>query len=165
MTHSRYLPLAPLALLSACGTGADPDDVLQTVRLVEQSELAAIAADDVNGVVRNYNEKAVLVVPGSAPASGTTAIRSAFEGMLADPNLAVELTPGPGWAATSGDLAVTTATLRMTTTDKASGQKVSQSLSNQTVWHKTDGAPWQIVSDYNAALPEAATAAAPPAAQ
>jgi len=165
MTHGRYLAIAPLVLLGACGTGADPDDVLQTVRLVEQAELDAIAADDVNGVVRNYNENAVLVAPGSAPATGTAAIRSAFEGMLADPNLAVELTPGPGWAATSGDLAVTTATLRMTTTDQASGQKVSQSMSNQTVWQKADGAPWQIVADYNAALPEAAPAAAPPAAQ
>src|SRR5689334_11916594 len=104
MNLARYLALAPLALLAACGTGADPEATLDTVRLTEQAEVEAIAADDLDGVMRNYADDAVLVSPNSAPAKGSAAIRAAFETMLADPSLAFELTPGPGWAAASGDL-------------------------------------------------------------
>jgi ketosteroid isomerase-like protein len=153
MMRIRYLGLAPLVLLAACGTGADPDATLDTVRMVEQAEIEAIRSDDLDGVLRNYAEHAVLVSPNAAPAEGAAAIRAAFETMLADPSLAVELTPGPGWAAASGELAVTTATMRFTSTEQGADAPTTINVANQTVWRKADGAPWQIVSDYNAALP------------
>jgi len=157
----RYLALAPLVLLAACGTGADPDATLDTVRLVEQAEIEAIRSDDLDGVMRNYAEDAVLVSPNSAPAEGAAAIRAAFQAMLADPSLKVELTPGPGWAAASGEMAVTTATLRFTSTEDGADAPTTMTIANQTTWRKADGAPWQIVSDYNAALPGPPEAAAP----
>ena len=80
----RYLALAPLVLLAACGTSADPEATLDTVRLVEQAEIEAIRSDDLDGVMRNYAEDAVLVSPNAAPAEGAAAIRAAFETMLAD---------------------------------------------------------------------------------
>jgi ketosteroid isomerase-like protein len=153
MMRIRYLALAPLVLLGACGTGTDPEATLDTVRLVEQAELEAIASDDLDGVMRNYAEDAVLVSPNAAPAQGAAAIRTAFQSMVADPSLKVELTPGPGWAAASGELAVTTATMRFTSTEDGADAPTTMTVANQTTWRKADGAPWQIVSDYNAALP------------
>jgi uncharacterized protein (TIGR02246 family) len=161
MNPSRFLALAPLALLAACGTGADPEATLDTVRLTEQAEVEAIAADDLDGVMRNYADDAVLVSPNSAPAKGSAAIRAAFETMLADPSLAFELTPGPGWAAASGDLAVTTSTIRFTFTEAGADAPTTATVANQTTWRKADGAPWQIVADYNAAVPGPPEAAAP----
>jgi uncharacterized protein (TIGR02246 family) len=149
----RYLALAPLVLVAACGTSADPAATLDTVRMVEQAEVEAIAADDLDGVMRNYADDAVLVSPNSAPAEGAAAIRAAFQQMLADPSLEVELAPGPGWAAASGELAVTTATMRFTSTEPGAEAPTTMTVANQTTWRKADGAPWQIVSDYNAALP------------
>ena len=139
-------------LLAACGS-ADAEEVLETVRATEQAQLQAIAAKDLRGAVRNYADGAVLVSPGTAPAQGGEAIAAAFEDLLADPNLKIEITPGPAWASESGDLAVTTATGRYTTTEPGSERPAELTVSNQTVWRRNSGEPWRIVSDYNVALP------------
>jgi ketosteroid isomerase-like protein len=161
MLHVRYLAAAPLALLlGACGSSADPDSVIETVRATEQAQLQAIAARDLRGAVRNYEDGAVLVTPGVPPAEGGAAIAAAFEGMLADPNLKIAVTPGPAWVSASGDLAVTTSTARYTTSEPGSERPVELAVGNQTVWRKPTGKPWMIVSDYNVELPEPDAAAA-----
>jgi ketosteroid isomerase-like protein len=153
----RYLASMPLALflLGACGSPADPDAVLESVRATEQAQLQAIAARDLRGAVRNYEDDAVLVTPRQAPAAGGEAIAAAFDAMLGDPNLMIEITPGPAWVSESGDLAVTTSTARYTTVEPGNEKPVELSVSNQTVWRKPTGKPWMIVSDYNVELPAA----------
>ena len=154
LKRAAILTAVPLALmLAACGSSADPESVLETVRATEQAQLQAIASKDLRGAVRNYADDAVLVTPGQAPATGGEAIAAAFDGMLTDPNLKIAATPGPGWAAESGDFAVTTSTARYTSTEPGTDNPVEQTISNQTVWRKPTGKPWQIVSDYNVELP------------
>ena len=161
MARVRFVSLAPLVLLAGCGAGTDPDAALEAVRATEQAQLQAIAGKDLRGAVRNYADGAILVTPGQAPVTGGEAIAAAFDGMLADPNLKVEVTAGPGWVSESGDLAVTTSTARYTTTEPGTERPVEMAVGNQTVWRKPAGKPWQIVSDYNAELPapQAAVAA------
>ena len=161
MVLTRTLALMALPLLAACGAAADPDEVLETIRATEQSQMQAIAAKDLRGATRNYAEDAVLVAPGEAPAEGLPAIELAFKPLLADANFRLESTPGTGWAAKSGELAVTTSTGTVTVTDAASGQPTTMPIANQTVWRRADGIGWQIVADYNTALPQ--PAANPPA--
>jgi len=153
----RYSILAPaLAIaLAGCGSAGNPETALEAVRDTEQAQLQAIAAGDLRGAVRNYEDGALLVTPGRAPASGGEAIAAAFDEMLADPNLKVDVTPGPAWAAENGDLAVTTSTARYTTVEPGTGKPVEQTVSNQTVWRKAAGKAWMIVSDYNVELPSA----------
>lgn len=153
MALARTLALAALPLLAACGA-ADSAELLEPVRATEQAQLQAIASQDLRGATRNYAEDATFVVPGGTPVSGIAAIEVAFKPLLVDPNLKLEVTPGEAWAAESGELAVTTFTGRLTTTDAASGQPVTVSIANQTLWHRADGIGWQIVSDYNATLPD-----------
>jgi ketosteroid isomerase-like protein len=154
MKRAAILISAPLALmLAGCGSSAEPEAVLETVRATEQAQLQAIAGKDLRGAVRNYADDAVLVTPGRAPATGGDAIAAAFDGMLSDPNLTIEVTPGPAWAAASGDFAVTTSTARYVSSEPGTDKPVKQTISNQTVWHKPTGRPWQIVSDYNVELP------------
>lgn len=155
MVFARTLALAALPLLAACGA-ADPNEVLETIRATEQGQLQAIASQDLRGATRNYAQDAVLVIPGEAPVGGIAAIEVAFKPLLADTNLKLEITPGEGWAAESGELAVTTFTGTLTTSDAATGQPVTVPIANQTVWHRADGIGWQIVSDVNTALPQAA---------
>jgi len=153
----RYLASAPLALilLGACGSSADPDAVLESIRATERAQLQAIAAKDLRGAVRNYEDGAVLVTPGEQPATGGEAIAASFEELLSDPNLKIEFTPGPAWVSEGGDLAVTISTARYTTSEPGSEKPVELSVSNQTVWRKPTGKPWMIVSDYNVELPAA----------
>jgi uncharacterized protein (TIGR02246 family) len=153
MIRAPFLAVTPLVLLAACGSAADPDALLETIRATEQSQVEAIAAKDLRGAVRNYQDDAVMISPGEPPAKGAAAISAAFEDLLADPNLKIEITPGPAWAAASGDLAVTTATGVYTSTEPGTDEPVELTVSNQTVWRKTEGSPWKIVSDYNLAQP------------
>ena len=157
MLRYRHLALAPLALLAACG-GADTSAVVETVRMTEQAQLEALAAKDLDGITRNYEAGAVLVLPGRSPLDGADAIRGAYEQLLSDPHAKLEVQAGAAWAAESGDLAVTTATGQITMTD-ASGAATTTPLTNQTVWRRSAGDPWKIVSEVNA-VPAAASAPA-----
>ena len=156
--RARLLALAALPLLAACGA-SDPREVLDTVRATEQSQLAAMAANDLRGATRNYDAAAVLLTPGGTPVSGAPAIEQRYEALLGDPNFAIAMKPGEAWAAESGELATTTATGTVTTTDAASGQPVTTPIVNQTVWRRADGVGWKIVSEHNAALPSPAAGA------
>lgn len=164
MIRVRSLASAPLTLLllGACGSSADPDAVLESVRATERAQLQAIAAKDLSGAVRNYEDGAVLVSPGQAPVTGGEAIVDVFASLLADPNLKIEVTPGTGWVSKDGDMAVTTSTARYITSEPGTEKPVELSVGNQTVWRKPIGKPWMIVSDYNVELPgdEAALAVA-----
>ena len=156
--RARTLALAALPLLAACGS-ADPREVLDTVRATEQSQLQAMAAKDLRGATRNYDSTAVMLTPGGSSVSGTEAIEQQYGALLADPNFAIAMKPGEGWAAESGELATTTATGTVTTTDAASGEPVTRPIVNQTVWRRADGVGWKIVSEHNAVLPQPAAGA------
>ena len=151
MALARYLALAALPLLAACGA-ANPDEVLKTIRATEQAQIQAILAKDLRGATRNYAQDATLVAPGEAAVGGIAAIEVAFKPLLADANLELEITPGKGWTAESGELAITTFTGELTMTDPASGHATSVPIANQRLWRRADGIGWQIVSDYNVAL-------------
>src|SRR6187551_3377110 len=124
IVRARTLALAALPLLAACGS-ADPGEVLATVRATEQAQLEAMAARDLRGATRNYAPDAAVLAPGDASVSGTAAIEGAYKALLADPNFAIAMKPGAGWTSASGELAVTTATGTVTTTDGASGKPVT----------------------------------------
>lgn len=153
-----FLTLAPIMLLGACGQSADTDAVLETVRATEQAQFEAIAAKDLRGATRNYEDAAILVAHGRAPTVGAAAIGTTYEALLADPNLKIEITPGQAWAASSGDMVVTTHTARVTTTDPATGKPATAATTNQTVWRKEAGDPWKIAADYQMPLTEASPA-------
>jgi len=157
--RARYLALAVLPLLAACGGAADPDEVLATVRATEQAQLEAMAAKDLRGAVRNYDPAAAVLAPGEPSVSGTAAIEAAYGRLLEDPNFEIAMKPGDAWASESGELAVTTATGTVTTTDAVSGGPVTVPIANQTVWRREDGVGWKIVSEQNASLPLAEVAA------
>ena len=152
------LALAALPLLAACGS-ANPDEVLGTVRDTEQAQMQAVAAKDVRGATRNYDEAAEVLAPGGASVHGVAAIESEYGRLLADPAFGITMKPGTGWAAESGEFAVTTATGTVTTTDAARGKPVTVPIANQTVWRKASGIGWKIVSEHNTALPRPAAPA------
>ena len=161
IVRTRILALVALPLLAACGS-ADPEEVIETVRATEQSQMEAIVAKDLRGATRNYEADAVVLVPGGTPVTGGPAIEAEFARLLADPNFRIVMEPTDGWASESGELAVTTATGTVTTTDAESGEAVTVPISNQTVWRREDGVGWKIASEHNAPLPQPAPAEAAP---
>lgn len=140
-----FAPMLPF-FLAACG-GVDQNETLDAVRLTEQAHHEAMAAHDVDGVARVYADNAAVTVPGGASAEGREAISKAYTALLSDAGMKLDIKAGPGWAAESGELAVTTFTGTLTRTDPVTGAAVVYPVDNQSVWHRANGSSWQIVSE------------------
>jgi uncharacterized protein (TIGR02246 family) len=154
MKYTISLATLPLIALAACNPAqkvADPAAELAAIAAIEQAQMTAFNADDLDAATAPYAEDAIFVGPGEAPSHGMAAIRAGAEAMMQDPNLKLEITHDRGWVAASGDLAVTTAnwTLTMTGPD---GNAASTSGVNQSTWQKqADG--WKMILDFNSATP------------
>lgn len=149
----------PLALLAACSGGANPDEVVETVRLTEQSQLQSIESGDAVGIARLYADDAVLVKPDGSVLAGGAAIAEEYAALLQDPNFALAIEPTGGWASAADDMAVLTSHVQFTTSDPETGEPVTLDLNSQTVWTKASGGTWMIRSAYNVAQPVAAAPA------
>ena len=149
----------PLALLAACGGGANPDEVVETVRLTEQAQLQSIESGDVVGIARLYADDAVLVKPDGSVLEGGAAIAEEYGTLLADPYFALTIEPTGGWASAADDMAVLTSRVAFTTSHAETGEPVTTDMNSQTVWTKASGGTWMIRSAYNVAQPVSEVAA------
>lgn len=146
----RFLAaVAATTLLGACGGGADPAEVVETIRITEQSQLASIESKDLVGIARLYADDATLVRPDGSVIEGGAAIADAYADLLEDPNFALSTEPRGGWASAADDLAVVTSNVDFTSTDPATGEAATQQMISQTVWTRQSGSTWKIVSAYN----------------
>ena len=158
MKKHALAALLAATMLASCGGGADPADVVDTIRQTEQSQLDSIASKDLVGIARLYADDAVLVRPDGSVLQGGAAIAEAYGELIEDPNFALTTEPVGGWASTAEDLAVVSSNVDFTTSD-ANGDPVTQEMVSQTVWTRPSGGTWKIVSAINAPR------GAPPAAQ
>lgn len=151
MAKRLFAIVATASLLAGCGAGADPESVIETVRMNEQSQLQAIESDEVVGIVRLYADDARLVRPDGSVLEGGTAIGAEYAALIEDPNFALSIEPAGGWASANDDLAVLTSDVEFTTSDSETGAPVTLDMTSQTVWTKAPGANWTIRSTYNIA--------------
>ena len=151
--------LTATTLLAACSGGADPEEVIATIRATEQAQLDAIASDDLVGIARLYADDAVLVRPDGTRLVGGAAIADGYGDLIADPAFHIEVSPANGWAAASEDVAALASNVDITTTDSETGEPVTEQMISQTVWTRQSGGTWMIRSAINA--PRANTPAEP----
>lgn len=149
MKNRILAALAATTLLAACGSPADPAQVVDTIRQTEQSQLDSIASKDLVGIARLYGDDAVLVRPDGSVIEGGAAIAAAYGELIEDPNFALTTEPLGGWASVAEDLAVVTSNVDFTASD-AAGAPVTQQMVSQTVWTRSAGGTWKIVSAINA---------------
>lgn len=142
--------LAATTMLAACGGGADPATVVDTIRATEQAQLDSIASDDLVGIARLYADNATLVRPDGSMLEGGAAIADAYADLLEDPNFALTVEPRGGWASSAEDLAAVDSYVDFTTTDPETGEAVTLEMVSQTVWTRQPGSTWMIVSAVNA---------------
>lgn len=148
----RILALASTAtLLAGCSAGTDPAEVVETIRLTEQSQIQAIEADEVVGIVRLYADDARLVRPDGSVLEGGAAIGAEYAELISDPNFSITIEPTQGWASASNDLAVLTSDVTFTTSDPETGEPDTLPMTSQTVWTRDAGGGWMIRSAYNVA--------------
>lgn len=144
------------ALLAACNQApapVDPARDLEAIRAIEASLSNAMQANDIETALSVYAPNAAFIVSGEELTTSEEARRAGFEAMIADPNMALSLSPSDAGVSASGDLAYTTATYAFTYTDPATQQPVTSNGHNLTVWRKDEEGRWRIVADFNVDAP------------
>jgi uncharacterized protein (TIGR02246 family) len=149
--------------LSGCNRNASNHDAdVSAIQSNEDQWNQDFAAKDADKLVAHYSPDAVLMVPGTAPASGTDAIRNSLKPMLADPALSLQFKASQVDVASSGDLAYTRGTYTLTMTDPQTKQVMHDHGSYVTDYRKQPDGSWKAVADIvMSEVPPPAPAAAP----
>lgn len=157
MKCALVLAALPVLALAACNkptTAVDSAAELAAIHAVEQAQMAAFNAHDLEGAVAGYAENAMFVGPGEEPARGIDAVRASAEALIKDPNMHLDISGEDGWVAASGDLAVTTARWKLAMTG-ADGMVANLSGINTSTWTKQADGGWKMILDFNQATPTA----------
>jgi uncharacterized protein (TIGR02246 family) len=150
---SKTAPSASDTSAVASAPSADAAADEQAVRAINQAWFKAHQAGDVDGLVAQYSDDAVLSVPGAAPIRGTAGIREAFTKELREMSAAgmVNQAGANPEYELSGDLAYEWNTF--TVTDKAG--KTIDTGKYLSVFGRRNG-KWVIVRDiWNSDTPPA----------
>jgi uncharacterized protein (TIGR02246 family) len=152
---SKATPSAADSAAVAAAPSADTAADGQAIRAINQAWFKAHQAGDVEGLVAQYSDDAVLSVPGAPPVRGTAGIRESFTKEVRDMAAAGMLNhagPSPEYEL-SGDLAYEWNTF--TVTDKAG--KTIDTGKYLSVFGRRNG-KWVIVRDiWNSDAPPAPT--------
>ena len=155
MLKFTVVSFAGFLLLAGCNT-APPAPTTPAVdisaekaklRDLETAWAAAAAAKDVDKSVANYADDAVLLMPGMPAAKTKDAVRAAWKGMLADPNMKIAFSPDRIEVSASGDLATTQGSYTMTMTNPKTKKPVEDKGSYITVYKKQADGNWKAIED------------------
>lgn len=137
----------------------DPAEAEASIKEAQAARIAALNQRDVDGAVSVYAPDATLVVPNATPLTDPASIRANYASLLGDEDLTMTLTPIRTWVSAGADFAVTTA--RITLRRKSADDPVAIDSRSQSVWQRQANGTWQIVSEYNVALPAGNSADTP----
>ena len=159
MPRLRAIAAGAVVLVAACKPNTEPTDqkkVIGAIQQAEQAQEAALAKNDLDGVVTVFASDATLYVPGMPPANGREAIKAVNERALADPAMNVKIDEGSRkwWVSAGGDLATTSYTSAWTHTEASTGRPVTEKLVSQTTWARQSDETWKNVLDINAVYPD-----------
>lgn len=153
MTRALIISLAiPLiAVTTSCTqapkSAASHDADVQALKDNEAQWNKDYEAKDLEKVVAHYTDSAVLMAPGTEPATGKDAIRSALKQMLADPALSLKFEATRVEVASDAGMAYTQGSYALTLTDPATTKPFNDKGSYVTVYKKQADGSWKAVSD------------------
>lgn len=151
------LCVATLATLTACTQAtqapvADTRDAdIKAINALGDAALKAWTDKSMDGVMAQYADNAVLVVPGAPTASGKEAIRGMLAELMKDP--ALNLSFGISATEVDGSLAYQRGTYTMQMTDPKTKKPMTEKGATLMVFRKQAGGDWKVVEDFNTALP------------
>jgi ketosteroid isomerase-like protein len=143
------------ATLGACRP-APADQSAAAADAVRAADLAwekAFAARDTNAAVAAVEATGSVLAPNAPIATGPQAIRAAFTGFYALPEMQIHWQTTSAGAARSGDLAYTSGTYDLSFKDPA-GKPAADHGKYVTVWRKQADSSWKVALDiFNSDLP------------
>lgn len=161
----RLTVLSTIVLVTACSGGAaksgdtaaaagaapaaanDPAAVRAAIDAANKSAMDAANAGTPDGMMANYADDAIVMMPGMKAMSGKAAIDAGMKGMFSSMDI-------KNFRATttdvmvSGDLAVETGALMLDAGPKG-GKLTADTIKYVTVWKKQADGSWKVVRDIN----------------
>ncbi len=134
------------------GSGAAPDTRAADEAAIRAATTAmeqGVSAKDLDKIVADYVDDAVLFAPKAPASVGKAAIHDAWQGLLMVPGLKMTIKVGNIDVSRSGDLAVERGSFAVDTTDK-DGKANTENGQLVMVWKKQADGSWKIVADTNA---------------
>ncbi len=119
----------------------------QTLRNNETQWNREYESKDLDKLVSHYADDAVLMSPGTPPAHGKAAIRSALKEMISDPAISLRFEAQRVVVAKGGDMAYTEGSYTLTMTNPATRKPINDKGSYVTVYQKQTDGSWKAVSD------------------
>jgi len=157
MSKITSVPLTAMALAMLAGCNSTPpapavDLVAEQAKIhdLEASWAKEAAAKDLEKSVGHYADDAVLIMPGAPAFKGKDAIRTAWKGMLDDPNLKIDFSADRVEISASGDMASTKGSYTLTLTNPKTKKPVDDKGSYVTVYKKQADGGWKAVEDITA---------------
>lgn len=134
----------------------------RTLRDTDTEMSKAGAAKDIEKLISNYADDAILLPPNNQMAMGKPAIRVAWTQMTSAPGFGISWMPMKAEVSKSGDLGYTFGTYNMVMND-AQGRAINDRGKYVEIWKKQPDNSWKLIMDIpNSDLP---TPSAAPAAQ
>lgn len=137
---------------STGGAAAAPDTRAAdeaAIRAATSAMEERVSAKDLDKIVGDYEDDAVLFAPKAPASVGKAAIHGAWQGLLGVPGLKMTLKITDVNVGRSGDLAVERGSFAVDTTDK-DGKANTETGQLVMVWRKQTDGSWKIVADTNA---------------
>ncbi len=128
---------------------AEPNvaEIRSAIEAANQKWAAAMLAGDMTDAIGNYADDAVLMMPMMPTLNGRAAIESGMKEMLTMMKVN-DAKPSTLDVVASGDLAIETGTVTMTTTMKGA-KPVTEVGKYLTVWKRQADGGWKIIRDIN----------------
>lgn len=124
----------------------DDAAVSEAIRAKDQAFTAAMVAGDIESVMAQYADEAIVLPPGAPMQKGSQAVRDNFAPWLsASPPSSMTLDSETITVASSGDYAHAVGTFTISGTDP-NGVEYSDTGKYVTVWRNVDG-DWKMVAD------------------
>jgi len=153
-----FVAVFAISMATGCKTTANTHDAdVQAIKDVETQWNQAYASKDLDKLLANYADDAVLMAPGDSAVSGKDAIRTMLKQMVSDPTMTLKFQASKVDTSSSGDMGYSQGSYALTLTDPASKQLINDHGNYVTVYHKQADGKWLAVSDI------ASSAVRPPA--
>lgn len=128
---------------------AEPNiaEIRSAIEAANQKWAAAMLAGDMTGAMENYADDAVVMMPMMPAWNGRPAIESGMKEMMTMMKVN-DAKPSTMDVMASGDLAIETGAVTMTTTMKGA-KPVTEVSKYLTIWKKQADGGWKIIRDIN----------------
>lgn len=135
-----------LTILSSCARH-NRNAIMQALLADESQWVRDYNSKDPARIASHYADDAMIMNPGGPPIRGREAARASYQNLAADPAFSLRMDPDRVEISDSGELGYVAGPYEMMRTDRKTGQRMRETGSFLTVYHRQGAGTWKAVAD------------------